>query len=217
MSFHRAIPEDDTRLVLPVSGLLDTALGRLQRQTQYAGVLARGGKRAEALRSWLTLSADCIAALARPEASFMPVTARPVRGGVCLADRVTLEGVDIPRGGRVTAYLLTLNYTQSQALEWLDRDYGAHHIQSDLGREVLFALGREAYRVMAQGAPTGRMRRIPVLAGAQCGNRRIWDPARVQDLLSVFHGINPGVQVTDTGCFQPLNSILGLALHSPAR
>jgi hypothetical protein len=34
----------------------------------------------------------------------------------------------------------------------------------------------------------------------------------VQALLDVFDGTNPGVTITDTGCFQPLNSLLGLTI-----
>ncbi len=220
MNFHCAIADADNRLSLPVSDLLDIARARLQRQKQYARALARGGKRAEGLQLWIDQAADCIATLAVPEALFMPVTARPKAGGLCLADRVTLEDADIARdvarGARITACLLTLNYSQPQAFKWLGQDYGAHHVQSDLGSEVLFALGREAHRAMRLRTPEGRMRRIPVLATEQCGQRRTWDPARVQALLSVFDSLDHGVQVTDTGCFQPLNSFLSLTLHIPA-
>ena len=220
MTFLRPIADADAGLLLPVAGLLDTALARLKRQSQYNRALTSGGKRAEVVRSWLDQAAACITALARPEALFMPVSARQVTDGARLADRVTLEGVDIARdvarGAQVTAYLLTLNYSQPQAFEWLDRDYGAHHVQSDLGSEVLFALGREAHGAMRARAPAGPLRRVPVLASAQCGQRRAWDPASVQALLSVFDDINPGVQVTDTGCFSPLNSLLGLTLNIPA-
>jgi len=211
----------DGRLSPPVNRLLEIAGARLKRQAQYSRTLSKGGARARALQLWLNQAYDCIAALARPEAFFVPVSAEQVPGGVRLADRVTLEGGDLERdvadGARVTAYLLTLNYSQSQAFDWLGRDYGAHHVQTDLGSEVLFALGREAHRSMRACTPTGRLRRVPVLASAQCGQRRMWSPADVQALLTCFDGVNPGVQVTDTGCFTPLNSILGLALNLPVR
>lgn len=168
------------------------------------------------MRDWLTRAADCIAANARPEAVFMPVAAELRPEGLRIAGRVTLDGADvvrdIARGGAVTAYLLTLNYDQSTAFEWLARDYGAHHVQSDLASEVLFALGRHAHRAMKDQGAAGRLRRIPVQASGQCGQRRHWDPSRVQALLSVFGAANPGVSVTDSGCFQPLNSLLGLAV-----
>ncbi|WP_143028484.1 hypothetical protein [Ruegeria marina] len=209
----------EVRFTLPVSGLLDIARARLARQTQYARALDKGGKRAEGLAAWFDQASACITALARPEAFFMPVTTTMTDRGVLLADRVLLEGIvdanDLQRGATITAYLLTLNYTQAQAFDWLGKDYGAHHVQSDLGGEVLFALGRDAHRYLRNNAATGRTRRIPVLASEQCGVRRSWDPARVQALLSVFDNANPGFKVTDTGCFQPLNSLLGLALHLP--
>lgn len=220
MIIHHPVAVAGTRLLVPVAGLLDVAQKRLTRQAQYNRVLARGGKRAEAVRSWMAQAGDCITACAWPVALFMPVSARAEAGAVRLDDRVTLQGTDIARevgqGAQLTAYLLTLNYSQPQAFEWLGRDYAAHHVQSDLGSEVLFALGREAHRVMRARAPSGRLRRIPVLASEACGQRRVWNPASVQALLTVFDEVNPGVRVTDTGCFTPLNSLLGLALSSPA-
>ncbi|WP_170765761.1 hypothetical protein [Ruegeria lacuscaerulensis] len=221
MSFDGVVTDADSQFLLPVADLLKVALARLQRQAQYQRVLAKGGRRSDALRHWMDQATGCITALARPEALFMPVTTRLVPDGVRVADRVTLDGADIAQdvrqGAQVTAYLLTLNYAQPQAFEWLGHEYGAHHVQSDLGSEVLFALGREAHRVLRMRSPAGRLRRVPVLASAQCGQRQAWDPARVQALLTVFDVVNPGVQVTDTGCFTPLNSLLGLALHAPAR
>lgn len=146
----------------------------------------------------------------------MPVTATVGARGVLIADRVTLDGEELVRDiadcGTVMAYLLTLDNDQLAAFEWLGRDYAAHHVQSALGNEVLFALGRHAHRAMMEQSPTGRLRRIPVAATPQCGQRRHWDPARVQALLGVFGTANPGVSITDTGCFQPLNSLLGLAV-----
>ncbi|MFY2823806.1 hypothetical protein [Ruegeria sp. MALMAid1280] len=211
----------EDRLSPPAVTLLETARARLKRQAQYSRALSKGGARANALQLWLNHANDCIAALARPEAFFVPVSAQQTPGGVRLADCVTLEGADLERdvanGAQVTAYLLTLNYSQSQAFEWLDRDYGAHHVQTDLGSEVLFALGREAHRHLRTKTPTGRLQRVPVLASEQCGQRRVWSPADVQALLTCFEGVNPGVRVTDIGCFSPLNSILGLALNIPDR
>ncbi len=219
MKAQHPVSNGGTRLLLPQTDLLDTARARLQRQKQYARVLTSGGNRAEGLRLWIEQAADCITTLARPKAFTTPVTARSEYNGVCLADRVRLEGADlasaVARGGQVTAYLLTLNYSQSHAFEWLGQDYSAHHVQSDLGSEVLFALGREVHQSMRALTPTGRMRRIPVLANELCGQRHIWEPASVQALLTVFDDVNPGVCVTDTGCFQPLNSLLGLTLHFP--
>tara|TARA_R110002073_G_scaffold227198_1_gene387923 strand:- start:510 stop:620 length:111 start_codon:yes stop_codon:yes gene_type:complete len=35
----------------------------------------------------------------------------------------------------------------------------------------------------------------------------------VQALLGFFDGINPGVTVSDAGCFQPLDTLLGLTVQ----
>jgi hypothetical protein len=217
MTLHQPAGAICARIWVPLPGLLDTAMARLRRQAQYARPLARGGRAAEGLQLWLEQAAACVTALARPEAMVMQLEACPVPGGVRLADRVTLEDAGVAalveRGATVSAYLLTLNYDQARAFEWLGCDYGAHHVQTDLGSEVLFALGRHAHRLQKAQSPAGRLRRIPIQAHGLCGQRRLWDPARVQALLGVFDSVNPGVRVTDSGCFQPLNSLLGLTLH----
>lgn len=210
------VPEAALRFEALVFPYLEAARARLGRQKQYARLLAKGGRAADGLRGWLDEAAACITALARPQAVFRPVAAHLTDRGVRIAERVTLadEGLarDVVAGGTVAAYLLTLGYDQAAAFARLGGDYAAHHVQSDLAGEVLFALGRDAHaRYRATGA--GRLRRIPVQAHALCGERKVWDPARVQALLTVFDGANPGVTLTDTGCFQPLNSLLGLTVR----
>lgn len=208
------------RFRVPLPALLDTALGRLRRQARYARLLNGAGRRAAAMQALLDQASACIDALARPEAVLMPVAAVPEGAGVRVAGHVTLEGTDlardISRGGVMSAYLLTLNYDQGQAFARLDEDYAAHHVQSDLAGEVLFALGRHTFLAQRARSPAGaRLRRIPVQADAGCGQRRHWDARKVQALLRVFDGVNPGVSVTDTGCFRPLHALLGLTIVSP--
>ena len=219
MTFAPPAPVLPSRLDLPAEALLDGALRRLERQAQYAKPLAKAGRRAEALRGWLDQAAECIAALARPQAALVPVDCRISAEGIEVAGRVELLGDDLVRlvalGGTVTAYLLTLGYSQAEAFERLQGDYGAHHVQSDLAGEVLFAFGRSVHRQVAEASPGCRLRRIPIQTQPGCGQRRFWDPAKVQSLLGVFDGVNPGVSVTDTGCFQPLNSLLGLEIRLP--
>ncbi len=216
MTFHSSAATMLPRHDVPLAGLLDVALPRLRRQAQYARPLARGGAAAAGLQDLLGRAGACVAALARPVAFFAPVAARPVPGGVCIAGRVMLDAPDLARdvaaGGAVTAYLLTLGYGQGTAFDRLGGDYGAHHVQSDLAGDVLFALGRHAHRMLQAQNPGIRLRRVPVQASDLCGARRVWDPARVQALLGVFDAAGPGVSVTDTGCFQPLHSLLGLTV-----
>jgi hypothetical protein len=202
---------------VPMAELLEIALPRLRRQKPYAGPLARGGHRAAALENWLDTAAYCLLALARPSITLVPVETRLVAGGATLGARVHLDdsglAADIAGGGTLSAYLLTLGVSQADALAWLDGDYGARHVQADLSREVLFALGRKSLGVQREMAIGARIRRISVQTAAQCGDRTLWDPRQVQALLGLFDGVNPGVTVSDTGCFQPLDSLLGLAVR----
>lgn len=208
-----------TRFDWPVAELLGGALRRLERQGAYARPLAKAGRRADALRGWMQQAAGCIAALAHPQVALAPVGCRAIPGGIEIAGRVALDDEELARlvslGGTVTAYLLTLGYAQKDAFDWLGGDYGAHHVQSDLAGETLFALGRAVHRRQVEASPGCRLRRVAIQTQAACGQRRFWDAARVQSLLGVFDGVNPGVSVTDAGCFQPLQSILGLEIRMP--
>lgn len=205
------------RIDVPLADLLAIALPRLRRQKPYAGPLARGGHRAAALEGWLDAATCCLAALAHPSITLVPVGAQSAAGVVTLNGRIQLEDAqladDISGGGAVSAYLLTLGMSGRDALTWLNGDYGARHVQSDLAREVLFALGRRSLEVQHELTPGGRLRRISVQTAAQCGDHSLWDPVRVQALLGVFEGVNPGVIVSDTGCFEPLDSLLGLTVR----
>lgn len=205
------------RFEVPLPGLLTTALTRLQKQSRYARPLSKGGKRAAGITAMLQQAEACVAALAQPEVVLMPVDAAATTNGICIADRVLLEGNDLAHdinmGGKVTAYLLTLGFDQHHAFDWLGGDYAAHHIQSDLASEVLFALGRQVFQEQKAQHPDARLRRIPVQTDAYCGQRRFWDAGKVQTLMQVFDGVNPGVTVTNTGCFQPLHALLGLTIR----
>jgi hypothetical protein len=193
-----------SRLAPPIEGLLAVGRARLVRQSQYARALARGGAPAAALGDWVARAADCIAALARPQA--VRIALSPATPGAA-----ALAG-DIPAGDGLGACLVTLGYGQDQAFARLERDYALHHVQTDLAREVLFALARAADRDERVRTGAARLRRVPVTMHAPCGGRRPWDPARVQALLAAFGGANPGVRLTDAGFFDPLHSLLGLSL-----
>jgi hypothetical protein len=198
----------------PVETLLDEALTRLKRQPQYTQPLGSGGQKARELERWLAHAKESIAALARPEAVFHPLDTSSDREIVCIEGELFLNdprlAEELVAGGRLSAYLLTLGYTQEVAFERVNRDYMIHHIQTDLGREMLFALGRLAHEQAISAAPDRRLRRVPVLLQGKPNKRKLWDAASVQALLGVFGAKNPGVAITDTGCFQPLNSLLGL-------
>lgn len=209
----RAMPR---HLAVTTRELLAVARPRIARQTQYAALIAKGGRRAAAVDDWLDRAADCMMALARPAAVRIPLTARATPGGVLIAETVTIGdagiAADILAGGRLTACLMTLGYGQEAAFARLGRDYALHHVQTDLAREALFALARAADRDERARLPGSRLRRIPVQAHGLCGQRHLWDPAQVQALLSAFGAANPGVRQTDSGFFDPLHALLSLTL-----
>jgi len=202
---------------------LEQAANRLRRQKAYARPLSKGGARAAGLEDLLQKSEACLSALARPQGVLVTVPAEAVSGGVRIAGQVTLEGEslarDVAAGGQVAVYLLSLGVTQSEAFDWLEGDYVAHHVQSDLGSEMLFAFARHVFSRQRAELPSGsRIKRVSVQTEPMCGEKRSWDADKVQALLGVvdglYSGANPGVSVTKTGCFQPLHSLLGLTIQT---
>ncbi len=200
----------------PAAELMQVAAPRLRRQTQFARPLARGGRKAAEMERLLDLAAACVLDLAHPQAVFRALsvvredTGFRLEGTTLLAGSVLPEG--LPEGGRLSAYVLTLGYAQEEAFERLGRDYMLHHFQTMLGREMLFALGRAAHRRAEAQAPGHRLRRIALRME---DDRQLWDPAAAQGLLRLFGEENPGVAITGTGFFTPLNSTLGLMLAEP--
>ncbi len=196
--------------------LVAVARSRVGRQAQYAALIAKGGRKAATAHDWLDRAAECVAALARPQAVRIPLAAQVSGEGILIAGKVFVDDLGLvaglASGGRLTASLSTLAYGQAEAFEWLGRDYALFHVQTDLARETLFALARAADREERESMPGWRMQRIPVQANELCGQRHSWDAARVQSLLAAFEGVNPGVCLTETGFFQPLHSLLGMML-----
>ncbi len=205
----------------PVDSLLEQALLRLRRQSQYARPLTCGGKKAKQLEQWLDCATDSLSALICAEAIYRPLNTSFDQTKVSIEEKFYLEDPalagDLNAGGRLSTYLLTLGYDQADAFEQVERDYMIHHIQTELGREMLFALGRIAHQQAASSEPDRQLRRISILIEGQpeCGTR-LWDAANVQLLLSSFGDKNLGVSITDSGCFQPLHSLLGLVISRPA-
>ena len=218
------IVDRDVTVFSPVaSPLLEQAAGRLRRQKAYSRPLSKGGARAAGLEDLLQQSEACLAALARPQGALVTVPVEAVSGRARIAGRVTIEDEslarDVAAGGQVAVYLLTLGVTQSQSFDWLKGDYLAHHVQSDLGSEMLFAFARHVFSQQRSQLPSGaRLKRVSVQAEPMCGQKRWWDVDKVQSLLGVFDELHsnahPGVSVTNTGCFQPLQSLLGLTIQT---
>ncbi len=206
----------------PVDSLLEQALPRLRRQPQYARPLSHGGKRSMQLKQWLGHASENLSGLVNAEAVFHPLNASAQKGKVLIEEKLILDDPAVAEqmmngGGRLSAYLLTLGYDHAVAFEQVDRDYMIHHVQTELGREMLFALGRLAHQQAASAEPSRKLKRISILMEGQPDSGvRLWDASSVQQLLSFFGDANPGVSVTDSGCFQPLHSLLGLVISRPA-
>lgn len=214
-----SLPEDTD--AGPIADLVAMACARVERQAAYAALAAKGGVRAAALRDWLFQARSCVVALARAQVVRQPLAVVAGADGLLIANHVHIADpslcAGVAGGGQLSACLCTLGYGQEAAFNWLGRDYALHHVQTELARETLFALARQADRAEQRRLPGWRIRRIPVKAHAMCGPRHLWEPAQVQALLAAFDQTDPGVVLTDTGFFQPLHSLLSLTLMQAPR
>ena len=198
--------------------VFEEAEARLKRQSRYARPLSKGGKRAASVEAILALGRNCILELAKPGALLMPVSSAAVDGGIRIADRVEVAREDLQQnaenGALVSLYLMTLGYDQQEAFERLNKDYVAHHMHSDLATEALFAIGRRVFNSQKDSLAEGRrLKRISIQTDDICGQKTVWDVEKVQALIAEFGDENLGVSVTDTGCFLPLYSILGMTVE----
>jgi hypothetical protein len=117
-------------------------------------------------------------------------------------------------------YLVSLKYDSQQVLNILKGDYVIYHFQHILGREVLFAMARKLHREYSHSHPEFRFKRHAIKMKKECyehstndetsGEDNYWDPIIVTNLIDNFENNNLGVQVTQSGCFSPLQTILGV-------
>lgn len=126
-------------------------------------------------------------------------------------------------GATALAYLLTLSYDSKAMLQSLDNDYVIYHFQHVLGREVLFALGRAVHKTINYRfgkkfkRHSIRMRKEEVEAVSKDEKINYWDPQVVASLLSNFDDCNCGIRVNESGCFDPLQTILGIMISADSK
>lgn len=207
-----------THFDLDLPALIDTAGARLRKQSRYSRPLSKGGKRAAAMEDMLAKGRDCILALSNPAAVMMSVSMAPTDNGMRVGGTVDIVGEDFKADAEnaveANLYLMTLGYDQQVAFEWLKKDYVIHHMHSDLAAEVLFAVGRQVFNAQKDALAEGRrLKRVSIQTEDVCGQKSVWDVEKVQAMIGLFGGDTQGVTVTDTGCFLPLFSILGMTIE----
>lgn len=207
-----------THFDLDLPALLDTAGARLRKQSRYSRPLTKGGKRAAAMEEMLAKGRDCILELSSPAAVLMPVSIQATEDGMRVGENVDISGDDFRKDAEnaveTSLYLMTLGYDQQVAFKWLENDYVIHHMHSDLATEVLFAIGRQVFNSQKDALDEGRrLKRVSIQTYDVCGQKSVWDVEKVQAMMGLFGTDNQGVTVTDTGCFLPLYSILGMTIE----
>jgi hypothetical protein len=117
-------------------------------------------------------------------------------------------------------YLISLKYDSEKIMNTLNGDYVIYHFQHILGREALFAMGREVHKKHCELYSNYVFKRHPIKMRKEsyetinpddnCGEDNYWDPKIVTSLIDCFKGDRMGIKVTQSGCFSPLQTILGV-------
>lgn len=209
------------------AALFTEAEARLRRQREMKLTAARDDQSKAELD---TCFAECRMALfdvCQPAYAFCTLDVKAEGNCVHVGDAV-IEGTPMAAAitpqSRTMAYLMTLSYDSQAMLASLNNDYVIYHFQHLLGREVLFALGREIFNQHCALHPEMKFRRHAIKmrkdafdaqAPASEAVDNYWDPAIVTTLLGCFGENNLGVSVTASGCFSPLQTLLGVMVGNP--
>lgn len=210
------------RLKIDRQQVLDEARRRACARREVRLVLERADHAGDELAACLDAARQCVQRLARPAAAIVPGP---------FADFAAEFGLDLPAGDGVGAehpaaqgfaYAVTCGYDSREAMKLLQGDYVSYHLQDAMAREIAFALGREVASRLRRWRPGWQFRRCVLhdaeaaSPSAEVGARRRWDPRQVARLLRRFDAHALGVLAHPSGGLDPLHSVLGLMVGTPA-
>lgn len=205
----------DRPLPLPAAEtLLAEAEARLRRQRAYARPLATP-RRARALELGLGEARTALTAELRPAALWRPVAA------VAAGEAVDLAGValaaprlaaEVTTGGKVALWLCTLGEDGAALRGRLGGDAMLLHLAGALAQQALYAVARATRSGLAAAHPGQRLRHVALRAPGAA----VWDAEGVARLLPLLDPAPLGVVQTETGGFQPVHTLLGVAVAHAA-
>jgi hypothetical protein len=223
------------------NALLVEAYQRVVRKSEIKCTLEQGGVIKAEVEGCLSDALRCVEALCQPSGAILKVTAEAADSGVLLARQTLIHSGrmrrQLEKGAQAYLYLFTCGYDSQEALQWLDKDYSIHHFQNMIGRELLYAIGRDLHRQACACKPDHRMVRyaakmqnryameidedaVPLSTLQSTSQNRsltpdYWDAGKMRSLLGLFGDSALGVSSTDAGCFSPLYAILGVMMAIP--
>lgn len=223
------IASSPAEIRLDRAALIAEAYSRTLGKKEIRRVIEEGGSVRVEVEKCLGMALDCIHALCKPAGFTLDVNAEKAECGVLLNGRVFINNAklrdELTVGAQVSVYSLTCGYDSREALKWLDGDYTVYHFQNMLGRELLFAIGRQLFANLGNEFPLRHFSRysIRVRDGSLCDGvseskypaPNYWDARAVLSLLDLFVSNELGVTATDSRCLSPVHSLLGVMMSVP--
>lgn len=218
-----------SRIPLDRKALLAEAWKRIFSKSEIRQVMDKGGSVRSEVEHCLGVALQCVEALCEPTGLIREVSAERVSQGVLLGGRTVIHNFkmrdDLTQGAQASVYLLTCGYDSRDALRWLDGDYSIYHFQNMMGRELLYAMGRQLLSGMSEDFPHRHFSRYAVKMkneyfgeGAKEAISLLpnyWDARKVISLLDFFGTNELEVTATDSGCLSPVHSLLGVMMSAP--
>jgi hypothetical protein len=203
--------------------LLRVAEEKLRKQKEIRRTILRDSQASSEIDDCLKQSAMLLQEFMKPDYRICEVDAVLKDGVLSIGNCEISESPllkAITKNSKFFLYLITLNYDSEAMMKRLESDYVLYHFQHILGRESLFALGRNLFDDYSKVYSNLKLKRHPIkmrkesyeISNTDCneGEDNYWDPTVVTNLKEYFKGDDMGVQVTPSGCFSPLQTILGI-------
>jgi hypothetical protein len=218
-----------SRVRLNKNFLLAEAYSRVLGKREIRQVTAGGGSVRYEVEHCLGVALQCVESLCEPAGLIREVSVEKMIHGVLLGGRVVIDNAkmrdDLTQGAQASIYLATCGYDSREALRWLDGDYSMYHFQNMIGRELLYAIGRQAFISLKEDFPWRHFSRYSVktknensgegAVGEMSLTSDYWDARKVISLLDFFDSNELGVTATGSGCLSPVHSLLGVVMSVP--
>ena len=218
-----------SRVRLDKNSLLTEAYSRTLSKREIRHVMEEGGSVRSEVEHCLGVALQCVEALSEPAGLIREVSAEKMNHGVRLGGRDVIDNVkmhdDLTQGAQASIYLATCGYDSRKALRWLEGDYSIYHFQSMIGRELLYAIGRQLFINMKEDFPLRHFSRYAIMMEKEYFGDGVtdtvslmpdyWDARKVFSLLDFFEKNDLGITATDSGCLSPVHSLLGVMMSVP--
>jgi|GEM_PF-6347012 len=211
--------EHFVNITFDVDKLLSSARQKLCKQGDFTKTFANNQDAIEEINECLSIAKEELLSVCQPKVFFTLLDAK-CKGDHVIVGQTNIQNTPMAQSlndsSKVFAYLITLDYDSEMMLKNLKYDYVIYHFQHILGREVLFDLGRQVHTAYVKQYADFDFRRHSIRMRKESFDDSIqssinyWNPKMVASLVEHFSDTTIPISVKESGCFSPLQTILGV-------